>query len=148
LLSKECKLILFHSNFWEDELERKENRNRVIEVVQENKALFVRQAIPNLFSEEFRQESFVSELIEEAKKISAKTIILYSKLMRDRPSNEMYVKELRTNFLFIQGLNDQIIPFQLANIYLNDINFKITNAGHMGHFEARVEEINIIFNFF
>lgn len=148
LLSNESKLVLFHSNFWEDEPERRENRNRAIKVVQENKNLFIHQAIPNLFQEAFRNETFVASLIEEAKQISSFTVVLFSKLMRDRPSNEVYIKKLNTNFLLIQGQFDLIIPIELAKMHVEEINHIITNAGHMGHFEAKDEERKIIFNFF
>lgn len=47
-------LILFHSNFWEDDAKKKEDRNRVIELVQKNKRRFIREAIPNLFMENMR----------------------------------------------------------------------------------------------
>ena len=44
-------LVLVHSNFWADSPQKKADRNRVIEVVEQSHLFFIKQAIPNLFSE-------------------------------------------------------------------------------------------------
>lgn len=147
LVPKQSKLILFHSNFWEDDLEKKQNRNRVIDVVQENKELFISQAIPNLFLEKYQKDDFVTRLVDEAKLIKVETIICFSKLMRDRISNEEYIKRLKSNFLFIQGKKDTIIDYHKSKHYLTKLNASFTESGHMGHYEERRCEIEILLNF-
>jgi pimeloyl-ACP methyl ester carboxylesterase len=129
------KIVLLHSNFWEDEFQKKEDRNRVIEVVRKNKSFFIKEAIPNLFLEDFKNSEFVKELIKEALLIDALSIIYYSEAMRDRLSNESYFSENLTSFFVVQGENDKIVPKEKMKSF-PIINFtEIKNAGHMGHFE-------------
>lgn len=141
------KLILFHSNFWEDDAQKKIDRNRVIEVVKKQKSFFVKEAVPNLFLPQFRENLFVQNLILEALKITKESIILYSTLMRDRLSNEKYAQKLKNNLLFIQGVNDHIVPKEIIQAIDNQFDVFYTEAGHMGHIEASVEEFELLCNF-
>ena len=43
------KVVLLNSNFWDDTLEKKKNRDRVINIISSNKDLFIQEAIPGLF---------------------------------------------------------------------------------------------------
>jgi pimeloyl-ACP methyl ester carboxylesterase len=147
LLAKKGKLILFHSNFWEDDLLKKNDRNRVIEVVQSNKNLFINEAIPNLFLEDFRGSEFVKQLINEAKLISKDSIILYSQLMRDRHDNTDYIMSNLANTLFIQGKFDPIVKQENLDKFKFQLNAVYTNAGHMGHIEDTENEFLQITNF-
>ncbi|MGV3631868.1 MAG: alpha/beta fold hydrolase [Bacteroidota bacterium] len=142
------KLMLYHSNFWGDDEQKKKDRNRVIDVVRKNKTLFLNEAIPNLFLPAFRKEAFVAELREEAGKIDPETIILYSGLMRDRGSNASYVKDLKNKVLFVQGEQDHIVPKQAIESRPDVVPVICTGAGHMGHFEEKEHEFEIIRTFF
>lgn len=148
LTDQKGKLMLYHSNFLEDDDKKKADRNRVIEVVLKNKIMFLNEAIPNLFLPAFRDRPFVTELREEAGKIAAATIVLYSELMRDRPSNENYVKQLGDKLLFIQGENDHVVPKTGIEAHSDGIPVIYTPAGHMGHFEEKTREFEIIQTFF
>ncbi|MCE3296891.1 MAG: hypothetical protein K0R65_2605 [Crocinitomicaceae bacterium] len=142
------KLMLFHSNFWGDDEQKQQDRNRVIEVVRKNKTLFLNEAIPNLFLPEFRKEAFVAELREEAGKIDAETIVLYSAWMRDREAHDDYIKTLTDRMLFVQGKKDHIVPRQGIESRGELIPVLYTEAGHMGHFEQKELEFEIIQTFF
>lgn len=142
------KLMLYHSNFLEDDAQKKEDRNRVIEVVRKNKALFLNEAIPNLFLEEHRKSEFVLKLKEEAFAIDTEAIVLYSALMRDRPSNEAYAESLGHRLLFVQGERDKIVPNELILNKKDKIQVVFTPSGHMGHFEEKNTEFEIIRSFF
>lgn len=139
-LNSQKKLVLFHSNFWEDDAEKKANRNRVIKVVKENKTFFIQEAIPNLFLEHFRESLAVQQLIEEAKTISAETIVLYSEMMRDRPNHTAYILANQQQVYIIQGELDLIVNYAqmarhksiLQNFYVIDL------CGHMGHIEQKI----------
>lgn len=138
-LNLQTKLVLFHSNFWEDDAEKKANRNRIIKLVKKNKTFFIKEAIPNLFLEEFRQTEAVKKLIAEATTISAETIVLYSKMMRDRIDNTKYVLINEANTHLIQGELDAIVPVKKMRIYfdnLSNITF-VKDCGHMGHIEQK-----------
>lgn len=148
LTDQKGKLMLFHSNFLEDDHKKKNDRNRVIEVVRKNKAMFLNEAIPNLFLPEFRDKPFVEELRKEAEKITTAAIVLYSELMRDRPSNENYVKQLGDKILFVQGENDHVVPKTGIEGSSAMVPVVYTAAGHMGHFEEKTREFEIIQTFF
>lgn len=147
LLQSKNKLVLFHSNFWEDDMQKKSDRNRVIEIVKKQKDFFVKEAIPNLFLPQFHESAFVQNLVSEALKITKESIILYSSLMRDRSSNEAYVQNLKDNLLFLQGVNDHIVPKEIIQSFENQFTLIYTEAGHMGHIEASVEEFEIMCNY-
>lgn len=147
LLNKKGKLILFHSNFWEDDIFKKNDRNRVIEVVKSNKNLFINEAIPNLFLEKFRDAEFVKNLTQEAKLISKESIVLYSQLMRDRLDNTNYIISNIESVLFIQGKFDSIVKPENLEKFNFQLNTVFTNAGHMGHFEDTENEFRLILNF-
>jgi pimeloyl-ACP methyl ester carboxylesterase len=133
------KLCLLNSNFWEDDEAKKLDRNRVIDVVKQNKKFFINEAIPNLFLEEFRFLKFVKELLIEAQEIKSDSIIYYSKAMRDRFSNEKYILENKNLTFILQGERDKIVPKEKTLSY-KDLNIKIIeNAGHMSHLEKTNE---------
>jgi surfactin synthase thioesterase subunit len=134
--TKKGNLILFHSNFWDDSPEKKNDRNRVIEIVQTNKSMFIKEAIPNLFLEHKRNDPFVINLVQEALLISSESISLYARLMRDRKDESIYVNEQREHIYFVYGEHDHLLSQQLLTKYkVGDLqNFKY-NSGHMGHFE-------------
>jgi pimeloyl-ACP methyl ester carboxylesterase len=141
------KIVLMHSNFWEDDEQKKSDRNRVIQVVKSNKSFFIKEAIPNLFLEEVRTTDFVQELIKEALLIDKTSIIFYSEAMRDRLSNEKHFVDHNKNFHIVQGEMDKIVPKEKMNMY-QIINYhEINNAGHMGHFENQKEIANFLRKF-
>lgn len=143
------KLILFHSNFWEDSPQKKIDRTRVVEVVNNNKNFFLKEAIPNLFLESYRKSKEVNDLLDEALTIKKEAIMMYSELMRDRPDNTDYIMHQQENLLFIQGSEDHIVPAtQIKNKLPNAQKFvKIITAGHMGHIENPDQAINFIKKF-
>ena len=79
------KVILLNSNFWDDTLEKKKNRDRVLSVIASNKDLFIQEAIPGLFVNPKKNIEAIKQLVEEAKKMSIEGISYASIAMRDRP---------------------------------------------------------------
>jgi pimeloyl-ACP methyl ester carboxylesterase len=141
------KIVLMHSNFWDDDEQKKLDRNRVIQVVKTNKSFFIKEAIPNLFLEDIRNTDFVEELIDEALLIEDKSIIFYSEAMRDRFSNENHFSDNNENFFIVQGEKDKIVPKEKMNIFHITNYHEISNAGHMGHFENQ-KDIEKFLSFF
>lgn len=135
------QLTLVHSNFWEDAPTKKEDRNRVIEILKKNKNRFIREAIPNLFAPENREknQTQITTLIEQACQIPASEIQASTAGMRDRNDNSML---LETNMIaIIHGENDPIIPTEKLVVALNEISnpspcFLIKDCGHMSIWEA------------
>ncbi len=137
---RSAKLVLVHSNFWSDGPQKRIDRDRVVEVVQQNKSLFVKQAIPNLFYPVHladNQDQILS-LIERASGMPELAIAAATLGMRDRENNA----ELLTahEITIIQGENDPIIPLEMMLDHLRLVQVKpdlriIKECGHMGFFE-------------
>lgn len=143
-------LILLHSNFWADPPEKKKDRDRVIKIVQNNKAKFIREAIPGLFApvNKERCAEHIDQLIQEAIKIPANEIIAATAGMRDRQEN--YELMRHEHISIIQGQLDPIINsdtlIQELSIIKSPVPIKsIPNSGHMSCFErprALIEALN------
>jgi pimeloyl-ACP methyl ester carboxylesterase len=134
------KLILLHSNIWEDSEERKRNRERVAAVVKRNKSLFLRESLPLLFKAKHKHQSVILDLIREANAMSAEGIIHGALSMRDRPDKYALVKKNAKRCYFIQGSHDALISLHEAQEvwkkYASDEHFfVIPDCGHMSHFE-------------
>ncbi|UKN00429.1 alpha/beta hydrolase [Paracrocinitomix mangrovi] len=144
-----CHVILLHSNFWEDPLEKKKDRNRVIELVKTKSAHFITEAIPALFAEPNKEKcsETIQSLIEKAKKIPPDEIAAATAGMRDRKPAYKLVD--RGSVYIIQGDSDPIIPISLMESELSKIAHQpsvitIPNCGHMGMWENQSELIAAI----
>jgi pimeloyl-ACP methyl ester carboxylesterase len=96
-------LGLFHSNIFEDELDKKESRTKLMEFIEaKGVKTFIRTFIPSLFSKE--SVSVLKDVIYNLKKSAEQTnpesVIQYARVMRDILS---VMKTLQ--FLYIKVLN-------------------------------------------
>lgn len=130
--------ILLNSNFWQDDAKKQADRLRVANLVLKNKNLFIREAIPGLFSyaDECRDE--IEELIAEAKEIPAEHIASISIAMRNRDDHKRTIKKWSKKISILQGESDKLCPpdrmeREVAGLELNYI--RIPKAGHMSHLE-------------
>ena len=135
------RLTLVHSNFWADPPQKKEDRNRVINIVAENKLLFIREAIPNLFAKSNRQkcQKDIERLIHQAGLLPVSEIQACTAGMRDREDHTDLLKEHRIQV--IHGDLDPIIATSqiesgLKKFDLTDNLTIIENCGHMSTWEA------------
>lgn len=142
------KVCLFHSNFWEDDEQKKTDRSRVIEVVRKNKNFFLKEAIPNLFLDSALFEQPIAALLQEATQMTAEAIAFYAAAMRDRPSNESYALKMGEQLYVIQGEEDKIIPMDKMMAFSDRISIQVLpQAGHMGHFESTGQAFTFISQF-
>ncbi len=136
------KIGLFHSKLSEDGTEKKEQRMRAIDLVKENKSLYIKTMISNLFSVH-QKESFnqsISHLVQQASKISIETITHCHLAMMNRVSGINLVKELNIPTYYFAGQQDSSIPLsqiqEEAKILSENTSLTaISNIGHMGHIE-------------
>ncbi|MFT4601753.1 MAG: pimeloyl-ACP methyl ester carboxylesterase [Arenicella sp.] len=135
-----AKIILLHSNFWEDNAQKQIDRNRVIEVVEKNKSLFIKEAIPNLFAPSNKSSCMTSiqELIDEALEIPTKEIQAATAGMRDR--NSFYKFSKSQSLHIIHGKHDPIISGDKLRKEISKLNIKhelieLENVGHMSIWE-------------
>lgn len=147
-------LCLFHSQPFADSSEKKENRQKSIDFIQDNGSIyFVKQLIPKLFASKFGSESslVISNLIHTASQYPANGIINALKAMIQRTDNQEVLKNVEFPVLFIVGDEDQAIPIeysfkQLALPNIADIHI-LNGVGHMGMFEAKHECVSILQDF-
>ncbi len=143
----DIKLTLVQSNFWADDAEKKKNRNRVISVVEKNKARFIDEAIPNLFASKNRAalHLVIEKLKKSAKKMDERSIIACTKAMRDRFDNTAVLHQ--QHVCIIQGEDDPVIPTKkllnaLEPLHENYTLFILKSCGHMGIWESPKTLIN------
>jgi Predicted hydrolases or acyltransferases (alpha/beta hydrolase superfamily) len=139
-----CKgLVMINSHAMADNEKGRENRDRMCQIVKENRASFVVNFIPNLFYEGNKDKcsTQIRELEDAALDMDPKGIIAAQQGMRQR---EGYLDVLTDNtfpFLFIIGKKDP--RMQLENVFAQAMLpyhsevMLLENVGHMSHIEAR-----------
>ncbi len=133
---------LFHSHPFADNEEKKQNRDREIELVRSGKKdLVCNTNIPKHFAGQ-NLDRLKAE-VERAKKIAAKTpekgIIAILEGMKERPDRQKVISNTEVPLLWILGKKDNLISLDTisAKVTLNDKGklFILGNSGHMGFIE-------------
>ena len=139
---------LIHSTAFADTEEKKLNRQRGIELMQQYGAYaFLRNTIPNLFAESFKKEQpeIVQALIDASKAFTAEACSAYYKAMQLRPDRTQVVSGSKTPVLFVLGTEDVAAPLNdlLQQVHLPPTAYIhiLENVGHMGMLEA-TDEVN------
>jgi pimeloyl-ACP methyl ester carboxylesterase len=146
-------LGLFHSTASADTPEVKVNRDRMIKAVKQNKAGFIRQFMPSLFSEynrmKFKKE--IEWLTLMSVNMTKHSIIAAIEGMKLRTEKIDFLKTAKFRVLYISGKNDTRIPpeiiLQQASIPLFTEVYILEGVGHMGFIEAASETTGICLNF-
>jgi pimeloyl-ACP methyl ester carboxylesterase len=135
-------LGLIHSTAYPDSEEKKENRRRSIEIMEQyGSANFLKTTIGGLFCDEFRENnpSVVEALIKRGKSFETKALQQYYTIMMNRTDSSDVLKNISIPVLFIIGENDKAVPLQdiLPQIPLPKKTFvtRLSNAAHMGFLE-------------
>lgn len=138
----DARLILLHANFWEDAPEKKADRNRVINIVRKGSELFIREAIPGLFSPDNVASCVkdIEKLISRALQIPTTEIAAATAGMRDRRAAYDIMNSQRVDI--IHGEKDPIIPLEMLNSEIQKLKqtprvITIPNCGHMSIWENR-----------
>jgi pimeloyl-ACP methyl ester carboxylesterase len=135
-------VVLFHSQAAPDSEEAKVNRQRTIKIVEQNRAGFIKQFIPDLFNQRLvgNYTDSVKFLIDEASRMTPSGITAAIAGMRDRKGGLDFLNDASVPFLFIVGKQDSRIPSKLvleqATIPLHAEILILDNVGHMGYIEA------------
>lgn len=144
-------IILMNSTTLPDSEEKKENRERVVKIIDKDKSFFVRNAITNLFGEKnkiiFEKER--EKLIEIAMKTPNEGIKSASLGMKNRPDRTQILKSLEIPKHFIIGKNDALIPFETLIDVANQTNasYSLLDGGHLSYIENQADTISILRNF-
>ena len=142
----DLKLVLIHSNFWQDSVEKQADRNRFIEVARDNKIRLINEVIPNLFAPENRNKcrGVIEQLKQRAYTLPSSEIIAITAGMRDRNNNHEVLET--GNVAIIQGEFDQVVKMsqmieEIEKLTVKPSLFTIANAGHMSLWENKDELI-------
>jgi pimeloyl-ACP methyl ester carboxylesterase len=139
---------LIHSTAFADTEEKKNTRRKGIELInQYGSYAFLKNAIPNLFSDNFKKQrkAAVDALIEAGASFTAAALIQYYVAMINRPDRTNTLKNTRTPVLFVIGKEDNAIPVadlrkQIILPYRSQIHI-LDQVGHMSMLEA-TEKLN------
>lgn len=133
---------MFHSKFSSDDDAKKAQRARAIELVVENKNLYMRTMISNLFSDAFKVKKYhlIDQLVEEAFQIHAETVQNCQRAMMTRQDYIEQVEKHQIPVHFFAGSIDNSVTISdiqqehltLSNSYLEIIE----DIGHMGQWEC------------
>ncbi len=140
--ARPVKIGLFHSRVGADDSEKKAQRKRAIDLVQDNKSLYIRTMITHLFSDGFKVKKYhvIDRLIEEANQIDVSNIIACQKAMMNRSCGLSTILESKISSHYFAGSKDNSVTLaQISEeiIQMNSIStLRIEeNIGHMGHWE-------------
>lgn len=144
-------LILLNSSAQADSEERKQNRNRAIDVVKKNSSAFVRMATQNLFDTEAHKlyAEQISNFTAQALKTSLQGIIASLEGMKIRMDREALLHFGPYPKLIIASENDTIIPLKdiQEQIAGTDVAFKIIKGGHVSLIEQEASVTDTMLSF-
>ncbi len=145
---------LFHSHPFADSEEKKDNRRKTIAFIQKHGSTpFLRQMIPNLFSDDFRQShpELITKMTHQATHYPEKGITNGLEAMINRPNRAAILEKSTVPVLLIIGKQDEAVPYELSLKMCplaNSTKVQILESvGHMGMFEDRETTQNMIANF-
>lgn len=141
-------LCLMNSTAFADDKEKKRNRDRGIQAVKQNHRTFIRIAIPGLFSEENRSifSKEVSEITEDALKMSQQGIIASIEGMKVRVDRSHVLSQKKLSTLMIIGKKDPALDYNslLEQSKNKQVQSVIFEDGHMSHIENEKELIKAL----
>jgi len=135
-------ICIFHATANNDTEEKKINRNRAIELVEQNQSRFLSSFIPNLFAKENVQQyqSEILALMERSQSIASSSIIRIIEAMRDRADERKTLKDFKGNKHYIIGKEDPVVACTDLRAQASETDASYTileNTGHMGFIEAK-----------
>lgn len=145
-------LVLLHSHPFADSDEKKQSRMQEIELVRQGKkSLLVRNFLPKLYAPHFKDERAFENSRIMAETTCPQGMIACLKAMAERKDRREVLHTLPVPVLWIYGKYDQLFNYEMAEQFKTEnqklIKMLLSNAGHMGMFEAKDEVIKAIKHF-
>lgn len=147
-------ICLFHSHPFADSAAKKANRQKAINFINHHGTRpFLKQLIPTLFSERFRNEKreVINEMIEKAALYDKNGIISALEAMKNRPDYTTILETLEVPVLMIIGKQDAVIPYtdSLKMSHLPKVALVrfLEEVGHVGMLEATEKTQEILSEF-
>jgi pimeloyl-ACP methyl ester carboxylesterase len=145
-------LVLLNSTAYEDDHERKINRNRAIKMAQREYNSLVQMSIANLFSADNRERLLLE--IEQVKTESLKTplqgYIACQEGMKIRKNREKILQNTLFSKLLILGKKDSVLNYEdnIKQVENTQVALVALPDGHMSHIENRDVLGGILLDFF
>jgi pimeloyl-ACP methyl ester carboxylesterase len=143
-------ICIFHSHCFADSAEDRENRDRTIEVVNNDKFGFLTNFIANLFPEEVRKEfsNEINILVKDAEKMPKEGIIAALEGMKIRSDQTSLLANTELPVLFILGLKDSKSPisklWEMISLPVHSESLILRDVGHMGYIESPDETLQAV----
>ena len=137
-------LILLNSNCWSDSDQKKHDRLRVAQIVQNAKDIFIREAIPHLFRNPSANSEQITRLINEAKHLSPQAIAQSALAMRERTDFTDFVNAHPEKFTIIHGIHDRLVTVSELQQKVTSAPLHLLDCGHMAHIEATQEVLKLL----
>ena len=146
-MSRCRRVVLLNSNYWSDPPKKQKDRERVAQIAFASKGYFLKEAIPNLFSDPKKHQKEIGLLISEAKLMSSEAISYASLAMKNRRNMSGILN--KRDYLVIHGALDNHIQKKQFDIEaVGKYNFhEIAGAGHMCHIEKPGQVIDILVSY-
>ncbi|UCS94715.1 alpha/beta hydrolase [Echinicola marina] len=143
---------LFHSTAFADDEEKIGVRNRTITFVKKHGVRkFVDSFVPPLFTEEHREnmKSSIEEVVEIARTTSFEGLVSFTKAMRDRKDRMDILRDFKGKKLMIAGVLDGAVKIDASRKHQEYVDYyhELSDAGHMGMFEAEKESLGMVKEF-
>lgn len=142
------KLILLNSTSAADTEEKKENRERSIELVKRNKKAFVSMAISNLLApvnaDRFREQT--EALIADALQFPVEGITGALEAMKNRTDRTRVLKHFRGKKFMLTGEQDPLLEYQEIEDIAEETRSKLYAfpGGHLSYLENKNQFLKIV----
>ena len=147
---KITQLILLNSTALADSEERKVERNRAIQAIQQFPDAFVSMAVKNLFlpEDQNRLKAVIENAVTAAKKCSKQGIIATLEGLKSRKNHQKTLAEAKVKTALIAGKKDQVIKYAPTKQLAKATSTRLVSlpGGHMSHLEFPQETFQIISN--
>lgn len=124
-------LGLYHSTAFSDTEEKKQGRIRSIAMMQRYGAgAFLRQMMPNLFAEKYRENNkdALKALIKSKEDANLNTLSAYYEAMMNRPDRTHILRQIKVPVLFVIGEKDTSAP---AEDVLQQVSMPLVSQVHL-----------------
>ena len=135
---------LFHSSPFADNDEKKQNRDREIDLIKKGKKEVVYTVnIPRMFADDniFRYEKEIKEALKIAKNIPDDGIVALLNGMKERKDRLQLIQDTKIPFLLVLGKKDNYISYDLISEKLGIprcvTKLVLENSGHIGFIEEK-----------
>ncbi|SFT65499.1 Pimeloyl-ACP methyl ester carboxylesterase [Lishizhenia tianjinensis] len=144
-----ASICLLNSHPFEDTPFRKENRLRLVELLNTKKRSFLQQAIPGLFMYPSNHDIEIRSLIDDAEKLPTEAIQHTTLAMRNRENYATTLLEeaKKANIYCVDGEDDVLIQHRALQDWCKEVNgmyLSIPDTAHMPFIETPDEVLECL----